>query len=53
MEVLHERVAAIMGRKDEYIAKLNEESTLLQRKLSGYDELFTKEKENLLSICDY
>lgn len=52
VELLHGRVAGILGRKDEQISKLTRQITQLQQKLLGFDELFAKEKQSLLHACD-
>ena len=52
VEVLHGRVAGILGRKDEQISKLTKQIAQLQQKLLGFDELLAKEKQSLLHACD-
>ncbi|KAK9831712.1 hypothetical protein WJX74_006812 [Apatococcus lobatus] len=51
VEVLHGRVAGILGRKDEQISQLTKQAAQLQHKLLSYDELFAKEKQSLLNVC--
>ncbi|KAK9867842.1 hypothetical protein WJX84_005892 [Apatococcus fuscideae] len=52
MYVLHGRVASIVKRKDEQAGILTQQLVQLQQKLVGYDEMFARERHNLINICD-
>ena len=52
MNVLHGRVASIVKRKDEQVGILTQQLVQLQQKLVGYDEMFARERHNLINICD-
>ncbi len=52
MQVLHDRVASIVKRKDDHIASLSEQTALTRRQLASYDDMFAKERQNLMRVCD-
>ena len=52
MQLMHDRVASIVKRKDAQIISLSEQAVQLRIKLVNFDDMIAREKKNLLIVCD-
>ena len=52
MQLLHERMASIIGRKDAQIHSLTEQLAQMHKRFVSFDDLFARERQTLLSVCD-